>query len=131
MDLKAKMRGMFGRSHHKKRLVKEPREALKARYLLELKNVEASLKYDAREVVSVRVFSLVKDFFCELLEDRSCDTLEELAKRLKYKRIDPVLKKHMVFFLGALVPLEYGDKHITEKQLKSTLEEFKSLIQSV
>lgn len=119
---------------HQKKQGYRPKEslvALKTRYFLEIKNIEASLKFDSPSVASLRLFSLVKDFFSELLGERGSLTLQEIEAHFKYKHFEPEVKQMARDLLENITQVEYGGGQIKEKDIKTLLEDFKLVVEKI
>ncbi len=131
MNLRGVVGSLLG-SHKKRKIPGEKKRAeMKMRYLLEIENVEKAIKFENTSVVAIRLFSLIKDFFYELLDLKKSETLEEIAEELKHKRIDRELKWEAEHFLENLSEEEYSGRKITKRKVEATLSEFKSIVQGL
>lgn len=107
------------------------RAQIKIRYLMELENMEAALKFDDRKTASVRFFSVIKDFFCEILGANHSMTFEEIIEKLHRSHIDRGEKGRLDKFLKNLSAEEYGQQKITKIGIRKGLREFRELIQGL
>jgi hypothetical protein len=109
-------------------LCEDRRVQLGPRYLLELENLESAIKFEDRKVLKTRLYSIIRDFFCELLNADRSMTLDEISKKVSRAHIDPETKELMKNLLKTLPDLEYGNQTVYRRDIKKLLNAFRELI---
>lgn len=84
-----------------------------------------------RSLQDVEVYTIIKEFFKEYLQENYEFTFEELKDELKKTYIDKDLKLKIFDLLDRFSTIEYKDEEIPQEVLKDILEEFSSLIDSL
>lgn len=131
-ELMRKLRCAILRTKKKKRyrvLCEGRRALLGPRYLLELENLESAIIYEDREVLKTRLYSIMRDFFCELLNADRSMTLDEISEKVSRARIEPETKGLMETLLKSLPEVEYGNQTVYRRDIRRLLGTFRELIQ--